>query len=264
MKKFLVIGNPIDHSLSPKLHNYWFKKYNINAIYGKLQTNDADLAELSENVRDGRLNGINVTVPFKKSIIPYVDVLSDHSLRTKSVNTISLENGKLIGYNTDIDGFELSIKKINFDVTNKSIVILGAGGVVPSIIYALQRMNVSNIFISNRTREKAEELKKIFDDLKILDWGELTDFDMIINATSIGLKENDNFSFDLTKTKKNKFFYDVIYAPYKTNFFNIGNEKDNIYENGLKMFLYQAQKAFYIWHNIEPEINNEVIEFVKN
>ena len=93
MKKFLVIGNPIDHSLSPKLHNYWFKKYNINAIYGKLQTNDADLAELCENVRDGRLNGINVTVPFKKSIIPYVDVLSDHSLRTKSVNTISLENG---------------------------------------------------------------------------------------------------------------------------------------------------------------------------
>ena len=87
---------------------------------------------------------------------------------------------------------------------------------------------------------------------------------MIINATSIGLKENDNFSFDLTKTKKNKFFYDVIYTPHKTNFFNIGNEKDNIYQNGLKMFLYQAQKAFYIWHNIEPEINNEVIEFVKN
>ena len=221
MKKFLVIGNPINHSLSPKLHNYWIKKNNLDSIYGKLEVNENELSDLCNHLKQGKLDGINITVPFKKAIIPHIDVMTGHALRTNSINTISVDNGNLIGHNTDIDGFELSIKKINFDVTNKSIVILGAGGVVPSIIYALQRMNVSNIFISNRTREKAEELKKIFDDLKILDWGELTDFDMIINATSIGLKENDNFSFDLTKTKKNKFFYDVIYAPYKTNFFNI-------------------------------------------
>ena len=264
MKKFLVIGNPIDHSLSPKLHNFWIKRNNLDAIYGKLETHKSDLAELCENLKQGLLDGLNVTVPFKKEIIPYINVLSGHALRTKSVNTISLENGNLIGHNTDIDGFELSIKKLNYDVTNKTIIILGAGGVVPSIIYSLKRMNASKIFVSNRTKDKADELKDLFKDLKIVDWGDLVDFDMIINATSLGLKKEDDFEQDFNQFGKNKFFYDIIYNPYETNFFNTGNQKGNIFENGLNMFLYQAQKAFNIWHNIEPEISKEVIDFVKN
>ena len=154
MKKFLVIGNPIDHSLSPKLHNYWFKNNNIEAIYGKLETNESDLAELFKNLKQGLLNGINITVPYKKTVIPYVDVLSGHALRTQSVNTISYQNGNLIGHNTDIDGFEISTKKLNYDVKDKTIIILGAGGVVPSIIYALKKMNASKIILSNRTRKK--------------------------------------------------------------------------------------------------------------
>ncbi len=264
MKKFLVIGNPIKHTLSPKLHNFWIKKNNVNAIYGKLETHKSDLNELCENLKQGKLDGLNVTVPFKKEIIPYIDVLSGHALRTKSVNTISIENGNLVGHNTDIDGFELSIKKLNYDVSNKTVIILGAGGVVPSIIYALKKMNASKIFVSNRTKEKAEDMQNQFDDLQILDWGELINFDMIINATSIGLKENDKFEIDFSKIGKNKFFYDVIYEPHETNFFQTGNQKGNTFENGLNMFLYQAQKAFNIWHNVEPEINEEVINFLKN
>ncbi len=264
MKKFLVIGNPIDHSLSPKLHNFWIKKNNLDAIYGKLEVFKSDLTELCENLKQSQLNGLNVTVPFKKDIIPHINVLSGHALRTKSVNTISVENGNLIGHNTDIDGFELSIKKLNYDLTNKSIIILGAGGVVPSIIYALKRMNTSKIFVSNRTKEKAEELKDLFTDLQIINWGELVNFDMIINATSLGLNKKDEFDQNFSQFGKNKFFYDIIYDPYKTNFFHAGNEKGNVYENGLNMFLYQAQKAFNIWHNIEPDINEEVINFLKN
>ena len=264
MKKFLVIGNPIDHSLSPKLHNFWIKKNNLDAIYGKLEVFKSDLAELCENLKQNRLDGLNVTVPFKKDIIPHINVLSGHALRTKSVNTISVENGNLIGHNTDIDGFELSIKKLNYDLTNKSVIILGAGGVVPSIIYSLKRMKTSKIFVSNRTKKKAEELKDLFSDLQIINWGELVNFDMIINATSLGLNEKDEFNQNFIQFGKNKFFYDVIYDPYKTNFFHAGNEKGNVYENGLNMFLYQAQKAFNIWHNIEPDINEEVIKFLKN
>ncbi len=264
MKKFLVIGNPIKHTLSPKLHNFWIKKNNVNAIYGKLETHKSDLNELCENLKQGKLDGLNVTVPFKKEIIPYINVLSGNALRTKSVNTISIENGNLVGHNTDIDGFELSVKKLNYDVSNKTVIILGAGGVVPSIIYALKKMNASKIFVSNRTKEKAEDMQNQFDDLHILDWGELTNFDMIVNATSIGLKENDKFEIDFSKIGKNKFFYDVIYEPHDTNFFQAGNQKGNTFENGLNMFLYQAQKAFNIWHNVEPEINEEVINFLKN
>jgi len=246
------------------LHNFWIKKNNLDAIYGKLEVFKSDLTELCENLKQNRIDGLNVTVPFKKDIIPHINILSGHALRTKSVNTISVENGNLIGHNTDIDGFELSIKKLNYDLTNKSVIILGAGGVVPSIIYSLKRMKTSKIFVSNRTKKKAEELKDLFSDLQIINWGELVNFDMIINATSLGLNKQDEFDQNFSQFGKNKFFYDVIYDPYKTNFFHVGNEKSNVYENGLNMFLYQAQKAFNIWHNIEPDINEEVIEFLKN
>ena len=264
MKKFLVIGNPIEHSLSPKLQNYWMQINNLEAIYGKLETNENDLKELCNNVKNGDLNGLNVTVPFKKAIIPYLDVLSGNALRTQSVNTISFENNSLIGHNTDIDGFELSIKKLNYDVSDKSIVIIGAGGVVPSIIYALKKMKASKIYLINRTKEKALNLKNLFNDLNILDWGEFPEFDMIINATSLGLSENDKFDIDFKRLGKNKFYYDVIYEPNKTEFSKAGNILGNKYENGLSMFLFQAQKAFNIWHNIEPVIDQGVIKFLES
>ena len=264
MKKFLVIGNPIEHSLSPKLHNHWLKNNNIEAIYGKLETQESDLPELFKNLKEKKLDGLNVTVPYKKTVIPYIDVLSGHALRTQSVNTISLHNGNLVGHNTDIDGFEISIKKLNYDVKDKTVIILGSGGVVPSIVYALKKMNASKIILSNRTKEKAEALKSIFKDLNILDWGEMVDFDMIINATSLGLKENDKFGIDFTKTGRNKLYYDAIYEPYTTEFSDAAKIEGNTYENGLNMFLFQAQRAFYIWHNIDPIINEDLINFLKS
>ncbi len=264
MKKYLVIGNPIEHSLSPKLQNYWIKTNKIDAIYGKLQTHDEDLKELCNKIKNGQIDGLNVTVPFKKKIIPFLDALSGHALRTQSVNTVCLKNGNVTGYNTDIDGFEISIKKLGYDVVNKKIIILGAGGVVPSIIYALKRMNASQIFLSNRTIDKAEILKKLFKGIEVFEWGKLPEFDMIINATSLGLKKNDRFEIDFLKFGENKFFYDVIYSPFNTDFSEAGKKPGNTIENGLNMFLLQAQKAFNIWHNIEPNIDQEVIKFLES
>ena len=264
MKKYLVVGNPIEHSLSPKLQNYWLNSNNIEAIYGKLQAYDDDLEELCSNIKSGQLDGINITVPFKKKIIPHLDVLSGNALRTQSVNTVCLSNGNITGYNTDIDGFELSIKKLDYDVSNKRVVILGAGGVVPSIIYALKKMNVQQIYLSNRTKEKAQILKNLFEGIEVIDWGVLPEFDMIINATSLGLRENDKFGIDFSTSGNNKLFFDVIYNPFNTDFSEAGNKSQNILENGLNMFLFQAQKAFSIWHNVEPEINQDVIKFLKS
>ena len=264
MKKYLVVGNPVEHSLSPKLHNYWLSSNKIEAIYGKLQAYDDDLKELCNSIKNGQINGLNITVPFKKKIIPHLDVLSGHALRTQSVNTVCLNNGNVTGYNTDIDGFELSLKKLDYDVRNKKVMILGAGGVVPSIIYALKKMNVPQIYLSNRTKEKAQILKKLFDGLEVLDWGILPDFDIIINATSLGLKENDKFEIDFLKAGNNKLFFDVIYNPFNTDFSKAGNKPGNIIENGLNMFLFQAQKAFSIWHNIEPKIDQKVIKFLES
>jgi len=262
MKKYLVIGNPISHSLSPKLHNYWIKNHNINAIYEKEKFNEDDLEKLFINIRNKKVNGANVTVPFKKAVIPFLDKLSAEAESTQAVNTIYLENDKLIGHNTDIDGFELGIKKINYNIYNKKIFILGAGGVVPSIIYALNNMKVSEISIVNRTRKKAENLKNLFNNLKIVEWGEIPDFDMIINATSIGLKKDDRINLNFSSIGKNKFFYDVIYNPKETNFLKAGKELGNITENGKLMFVYQAASAFNIWHGVRPMVNDEVIKLL--
>ena len=129
MKKYLVIGNPIDHSLSPELHNHWIKQNNIDAIYNKKKLNDDEIKNLILNIKKQIISGVNVTVPFKKAVIPYLDELSDEAKKTQSVNTIYLKNQKVVGHNTDTIGFEKAIKKTNTDFSGKKIFILGAGGV---------------------------------------------------------------------------------------------------------------------------------------
>ena len=178
----------------------------------------------------------------------------------QSVNTIFKKGNKIIGDNTDIGGFEYGLKHINYDVKNKKVFVLGAGGVVPSIILALKKLGAFKICLSNRTKEKAEDLKKIYKDLEVINWGQCTDFDMIINATSLGLKKNDQIELDFSKIKSGKLFYDVIYNPYKTNFLLKGEELGNKIENGKMMFIYQAYLAFRIWHNILPKVNDKLLD----
>ena len=262
MKKYLVIGNPIDHSLSPKLHNYWIKENNINAIYDKKKVDENELKNIISQVKDEKISGINVTVPFKKVVIPFLDKLSPEANATQSVNTIYFLDGNTIGHNTDIAGFELAIKYAKYDLTNKKIFVLGAGGVVPSIIYSLRKMKVSKITLSNRTREKAENLKNLFKDLEIVNWGELVNFDMIINATSIGLKNEDGIKFDYSAAGPDTFFYDVIYNPKETIFLKRAKLFGNRTENGKMMFIYQALRSFNIWHKIEPIIDESVIKLL--
>ena len=262
MKKYLVIGNPINHSLSPELHNHWIKQNRLDAIYEKKKLNNNDLEELIFNVKKGNINGANVTVPFKNAIIPYLDELSNEAKKTRSVNTVYLKDKKVIGHNTDIEGFENAIKNIDFNLKNKKIFILGAGGVVPSIIYALIKMGSSEIMISNRTEKKADEVKNIFNNIKIIRWGEIPNFDVVINATSLGLNYDDKMNLDFTKVGKNKLFYDVIYNPSETNFLSSGKKLGNKYENGKLMFIYQAFSAFKLWHGINPSINNETIKLL--
>ena len=191
-----------------------------------------------------------------------MDELSIEAENTQSVNTLYLKDNKVIGHNTDIIGFETSIKKSRFNVINKEVLILGAGGVVPSIIFALIKMRASRIKISNRTKEKVENLKKLFKNIEIIEWGEISNFDIIINATSVGLKKEDNLNLDFSSISGNKFFYDVIYNPSETNFLKIGKELGNKTLNGKLMFIYQAFSAFNIWHGQTPEIDESVIKLL--
>ena len=262
MKKYLVIGNPIEHSLSPKLHNYWFEKNNIDANYDRRKINKSEIQQIISEIKDDNLDGINVTVPFKSDVIPFLDVLSEESRITQSVNTIYKQDKKLIGHNTDIKGFELSLKEIQFNLENKTIFILGAGGVVPSIIYALEKLGVSKIIVSNRTKKKTEKLKKYFSKISIADWGDQPEFDMIINATSLGLNKEDNINLNFKNINKEKLFYDVIYNPKETNFLKTAKNLGCQVSNGKMMFIYQAFEAFMLWHKVKPEINEELKKFL--
>ncbi len=262
MKKYLVIGNPIEHSLSPLLHNFWIKKHGVNAIYEKKLLEKNDIEKTLNDMRESETEGINVTVPFKKYVIPFLDQLSDTAKKTQSVNTIFKRQNKLIGDNTDVYGFSEAIKLTNLNLKNKKALILGAGGVTPSIILALKNMGILEIVLSNRTKAKAEDLKKSFPFLKVINWGETTKSDLIINATSIGIKEKEEIKLDNSKLD-GQLFYDVIYNPSETKFLENAKKLGKKTENGKNMFIYQALKAFEIWHGIRPEINTEVNDLIK-
>ena len=131
IKKYFVIGNPIDHSLSPKLQNYWLKENNINALYDKIELNENDLEKFIKDIKQQKITGCNVTVPFKQAVIPFLDELSPEAMQTRSVNTIIFNDGSLVGHNTDIAGFAKAIQSVSFNERGKIVFMLGAGGVVP-------------------------------------------------------------------------------------------------------------------------------------
>jgi len=274
MKKYLVIGNPIGHSLSPLIHNHWMKKYSLfNSIYEKRKVKEKDLKSVVKEIRDDKIVGVNVTVPFKKSIIPLLDELDSTAKETESVNTLLKVKNKIVGYNTDKEGFALTMQVLFPDPSDsmmptalhgKNIFILGAGGVTSSIINALQHEG-AKIFLSNRTKKKAEDLKKKYTKVEVLDWGKRpSTCDIVINTTSIGLTKDEKINIDFSDCggDKNKLFYDLIYNPKETNFLKEARLRGNNTMNGQRMFLNQAIYAFNLWTNITPEIDDEVIKLL--
>ena len=273
MKKYLVIGNPIGHSLSPLIHNHWMKKYClVDSVYEKRKVEEKDLKDIIKGIRGNEIIGANVTVPFKKLIIPFLDELDFIARETQSVNTLFKINNKIIGYNTDSPGFQDTIRGLNLKSDNsmissslegKHIFILGAGGVASSIISALKSEGADNIVLSNRTKEKANELKKLFPELKVLDWGKKPSIcNIVINTTSVGLIKDEEIKIDFSDYDNNLLFYDLIYNPKETVFLKKARLRGNKTMNGKMMFLNQAKYAFNLWTNITPEIDDEVIKLL--
>ena len=266
-KKFGIIGNPIKHSLSPVLHEYWFKKYNIDAEYSIIEASDKDLSQIIEKIKQGYLSGINVTLPFKQKIINHVDKVVNDAELTGSVNTIFLNNNKtVIGENTDVYGLQAAYLKEIDSNSNQKALVIGAGGVSPSIILSIKKSGIKNISLTNRTNEKCIFLKKKFNFLNIIPWtdlkSEIKNFDIIINATSLGLKNGEDFNFNFSNTKDEAIYIDTIYNPLETKTFKYLKEEGRRVFNGLDMFIYQGQKSFYLWNKINPEIDDKLIELL--
>ena len=185
------------------------------------------------------------------------------------MNTISLnKDGKIVGNNTDVYGLEQGFLK-RLDEKNleqNKILILGAGGVTPSIIYALAKKGIKQITISNRTIEKAEDIKKRFPFIKIIKWEnietEVNSMNIIVNATSLGLKNSLDFTQEFKFIKNNLVYYDIIYNPRETTMIKKFKKKGIKTYNGLEMFIYQGQKSFSLWNKIKPELDEELIQTI--
>ena len=266
-KSFGIIGNPIKHSLSPILHNYWIKKYNLDACYSIIETAETDLADIVDKIKDRSLSGINITLPFKQKIINHLDKIINDAEITGSVNTLLLDaETSVIGENTDVFGLQAAYLKEVINAENKKALVIGAGGVSPSAILSLQKSGVKHITATNRTHEKCLFLKKKFSYLNIMPWAklqsEIGNYDIIINATSLGLKNGQDFDFDFSKCRDDATYIDTIYNPLKTKTFKFLEEKGVKVFNGLDMFIYQGQKSFYLWNKINPEIDEDLINLL--
>lgn len=269
--KFAIIGNPISHSLSPTMHNYWFKKYNINAEYELLDIDKSKIQNVINKIKNKEIKGINVTLPYKNLVIPFLSKTINDANETHSVNTIMLDDSNnLIGENTDVFGFQAAYLKSfpNQKNNSKKALILGAGGVAPSIILALLKSNIHDISLSNRTFEKSLFLKKNFKNLNVIRWDDfakdINKFDIIINATSLGLHSSDEFKNDFSNFKKTLVYIDTIYNPAETKMIKYFKSNKIRTFNGLNMFIYQGQKAFYLWNKINPEIDDELLELLES
>ena len=266
-----VIGKPIKHSLSPLIHNYWINKYHLGLEYKKMEVEENLLPSLIENVREGKIKGLNITLPYKKSIISYIDEISHTAKNIGAINTVFFKRNKVYGENTDGVGFTRALEKeAKFNFSNKSIYIIGAGGASYGIISELIKKKVQKIYVTNRTEQKTTELLSFFTsrnkdvNFEFIDWEGLSpgsDVDLVINTTSFGMKENECLEIDTNNLKDRLIFVDIIYSPKETELLKLFKKEGFFCMNGLSMLIEQAAVSFELWFNIS--LNNKDIEEVK-
>ena len=215
----------------------------LTLIYKKETLTESKLENLVKRIKEGDISGANVTVPFKQKIIPFLDKLSDLAKKTQSVNTLYKQDDLVIGDNTDVYGFSQSILNQNISLKNKDALIVGAGGVVPSVITALEDLSIRKIYIKNRTQEKLLKLKETFTNITPLEWDQEIDCDIVINATSLGLKPDDQINLNFDNLKNKIIFYDTIYNPPVTNFLKNAKEKGHVIINGKLNVAFTSSKS---------------------
>ena len=262
MATYAVIGDPIDHSLSPNIHSAAFRELNLDHSYIAYRIPKDDLKEGIEALKKINIAGFNVTIPHKVAMMKFLDKMDESCSIIGAVNTVSNDNGILKGYNTDMDGFLDPIKKRHIKINDCRVLLLGAGGAARAIVAAFAKERAKSITIANRTLENARALsefsQKIGLESKFLKIEgmvkDVGDFDMIVNATSIGLK-NEQCPILFDGIKENTVAYDIVYMPMNTDFLKKAKEKGATVIYGYEMLLGQAARAFEIWHGIKAPYN---------
>jgi shikimate dehydrogenase len=251
-----LFGYPVEHTLSPAMHNAAFKALNLNYCYVPFLVHPDHLENAVKAIKALNICGVNVTVPHKEKVIKFLDEINDEASFIGAVNTIVNSDSKLIGYNTDGRGFIQSLLESGILIEDKDILIIGAGGASRAISYYLSQKG-KTLFIYNRSNDRAkrlvQDLKKIRNNISFIeDISSIERFHIIINATPLGLKKDDPLPFDTSLLRQDQTVCDLIYK--KTRLIEEASKKKCVTINGMGMLLWQGIFAFELWTGKKPQV----------
>jgi shikimate dehydrogenase len=269
MKKACVIGWPIAHSRSPLIHNYWLKKYVIDAVYEKKAVEPEGVAQFITNLASSEFIGCNVTIPHKEAAFQAVAMVDEIASRLGAVNTVYLKDGVVCGTNTDGEGFIASLRHAYpaFDPKNKTAIIIGAGGAAKAIIGALLDEGVARIGIINRTRERIHDLKVqfgsgVYEISETISNDALKSCGLLVNTTSQGMEGQPSLELEIQSLNPSAIVADIVYTPLETAFLVKARQRGNPVLGGLGMLLHQAVRGFELWFGAKPEVTAELYELI--
>jgi len=263
MKRAAVLGHPIGHSLSPRLHGYWLKKYGIEGEYSAIDTPPEKLADTLSQLNSEGYAGVNLTVPLKETVLPLLDEITPLAAQIGAANTVTFHAGKMRGDNTDAYGFIENLRSVG-DLTPylTHCVVLGAGGAARAVVAGLLGAGAARITLINRDRKKAESLAAGRAAIQVEDWEKrdqaIENATLLVNATSLGMKGQPELPLDLKWLPVNALVTDIVYNPLQTMLLKQAAARGNQTVDGLGMLIHQAVPAFKAFFATQPETDTQL------
>ena len=264
-----IMGWPVSHSKSPRLHGFWLEQYHIDGAYVPLPVHPDDFETALRALSSLGFRGVNVTLPHKEAALAACDRIDAHAERIGAVNTIEFSQGEVIGSNSDGFGFIESLRQgvAGWRADDRPAVVLGAGGAARAVLAALQDEGFSEIVLLNRTRERAERLAaSLGGPIRTADWSEraglLRDVSLLVNTTSLGMVGQAPLDIDLAGLPTETVVTDIVYQPLETRLLAEARSRGNRTVDGLGMLLHQARPGFETWFGVRPEVTPELRSFV--
>jgi shikimate dehydrogenase len=264
-----VMGWPVEHSLSPRLHGYWLKQHEIDGAYVPLAVKPERFKAAVKSLADMGFSGVNLTIPHKEAALEACDEVDELARRIGAVNTIVISGGRLKGTNSDGFGFLENLRQgaPDWDPVAGPAVVLGAGGAARAVVVALIDAGVPEVRLCNRSKKRAKALRKTLgDSMTILTWEKraeaLDGAGLLVNTTSLGMVDQPELDIDLSRLPANALVTDIVYTPLETALLARARVRGNPAVDGLGMLLHQARPGFEAWFGVAPEVTSELRNFV--
>ena len=265
-----VIGDPIKHSRSPLIHNYWLKQIGISGTYEAIKVSAENLELFCRSASESQIKGFNVTLPHKENILEYCDEIEESARKIGAANTVRVRpDGHHSAYNTDAYGFLENLRQgvPEFDFEAGPVVVIGAGGAARAVLYALQSQNVPYIILTNRSTARADTLAKEFGGIEVIPWSDranvLSEANLLVNTTSLGMEGQPDLEIEPFSLPTDAIVYDLVYNPLQTGLLKKAAARGNPALGGLGMLVYQAEKAFELWFGQKPAVTEELMRLLK-